>query len=196
MNKIPLLQKTLGADWDKLSSVIQQHYIVSPESSTCIKGKMEIDYPNFLQPLIFIIHLFGGLVFKRGNEVITEVRKTSSAENTELCWKRTMFYPDNKKDSFYSRMMYLDDHQLIEKIRFGFGLRHIVSVDDGNLIYRSNGYTWQCGKAQLIFPDWLLLGEAIIVERPISDQQFSLNFSIKHPLWGVSYWYKGEFYYC
>lgn len=196
MKNIPILQKTLGTDWDKLSAVIQRHYRVTSNSSTRIKGKMEIGYPTLLLPMIYIIHLFGGLVRKRGKDVLTEVRKNSSKQNTELCWQRILEYTGNKKDSFYSRMMYLNDHELIETIRFGFGIRFIVSVDDGNLIYRSNGYIWQCGEYQLTFPDWLLLGEAIIIERPITDQQFSLNFSFKHPLWGVSYWYKGEFYYC
>ena len=196
MNNIPLLQKALGEDWNKLTPVIQRHYSVPRESATCLKGFMEIGYPNYLLPLISLIHLCGGLVLRRGKDIETQVEKTISAQNAELYWKRTLKYPDNKKDYFYSRMLYLQDHELIETVRYGFGLRLKVAADKGMLVYRSNGHIWQCGKLRLTFPDWLLLGEATIIETPISEQQFRLDFSIKHPLWGKCYWYHGIFQYC
>ena len=156
---------------------------------------MEIGYPNFLWPLISLIHLCGGLVSRRGKHIETLVEKTISAQNATLCWKRTLTYPDSKKDYFYSQMVYLQDHELIETVRFGFGLRLKVSVENGDLVYRSNGHIWQYGKLRLTFPDWLVLGKATIIEHPISDQQFNLDFSIHHPLWGKCYWYHGAFKY-
>lgn len=196
MNNIALLQKALGEDWNKLPPVIQRHYSVPRNSNTCLKGKMEIGFPNLLLPLISLIHLCGGLVSRRGKDIHTQVEKTISPDNTELIWRRTLIYPDNKKDYFYSSMVYLKDHELIETVRFGFGLRLKVSVEKGNLVYRSNGHIWQCGDLRLTFPDWLVLGVATIIETPISDQQFELDFSIKHAVWGKSYWYSGVFYYC
>lgn len=196
MNNIPLLQKALGEDWNKLPSVIQRHYSVAIDSKTCLKGAMEIAYPNYLLPLISLIHLCGGLVVRRGKDIETRVEKTTSQQNTQLCWKRTLKYYDGEKDYFYSQMSYLQNHELIETVRFGFGLRLKVSVDHGMLVYRSNGHIWQCGRFRLTFPDWLLLGTATITETPISDQQFRLNFSINHPLLGNCYCYSGIFQYC
>lgn len=143
-----------------------------------------------------LIHLFGGLVSRRGKDIETVVEKTSSPQNTKLFWQRTLNYPNNKTDCFYSQMVYLQNHELIETVRFGFGLRLIVAVEKGRLVYRSNGHIWQYGSFRLTFPDWLVLSEAIIIEEPISDHQFKLDFSIKHPLWGDSYWYHGVFEYC
>jgi len=196
MNNMPILQKTLGEDWNKLPAVIQRHYCVPTDSNTCLKGRMEIGYPNYLLPLISLIHLCGGLVSKRGKEIETQVEKTTSLQNTELCWKRSLKYPDNNKDCFYSKMSYLQAYELIEMVRFGFGLRLKVSVEKGTLVYRSNGHIWQCGKLRLTFPDWLVLGKATIAETPISEQQFRLDFNIEHPLWGKCYWYNGVFQYC
>jgi len=196
MNNIPLLQKVLGDDWDKLPPVIQRHYTIPVDSNTCVRGDMEIAYPNFLLPLISLIHLCGGLVSKRGKKINTLVKKTVSAQNTELFWQRTLEYSGNKKDSFYSRMVYLQPNELIETVRFGFGLRLKVSVEDGTLVYRSNGHIWQYACLRLTFPDWLLLGKACIIEHPISDREFKLDFSIQHPLWGESYCYHGIFQYC
>lgn len=195
MNDIPLLHKALGEDWDKLPAILQKHYSIPNNSSTRLKGNMEIGFPNSLYPLISLIHLCGGLVLKRGKNIETLVEKTQSVKNTALCWKRTLTYPDNNKDYFYSQMTYLQDHELIEAVRFGFGLRLKVSVIDGNLVYRSNGHIWQYGRLRLSFPDWMLLGKATIVEQAVSEQQFKLDFNINHPLWGKSYWYHGIFQY-
>lgn len=196
MPHMPLLQKTLGADWHQLPPVIQRHYAIGPGSGSCVQGAMEIGYPTGLLPLIHLIHLCGGLVARRGKTVETWVQKTVLVQTADLCWRRTLKYPGNQKDSFQSRMIYLQDHELIEYVRFGFGLRLKVSVDNGDLIYRSNGHIWQCGGFRLTFPDWLLLGAATIVERRDTDRQFSLDFSIRHPLFGLTYYYRGIFGYC
>ena len=190
-----ILQKALAEDWDQLPAVTQRHYSVPRDSNTCLKGNMEIGYPSYLFSLISLIHLCGGLVSRRGKHVETLVEKTISAQNETLNWKRTLTYPDGKKDYFYSQMVYLQDHELIETVRFGFGLRLRVSVENGDLVYRSNGHIWQYGSLRLTFPDWLVLGKATIIEHAISDQQFRLDFSIKHPLWGKCYWYHGIFKY-
>jgi len=196
MDNIPLLQKTLAEDWNKLPAVIQRHYSIDDGASSCLKGRMEIGYPSYLLPLIFLIHLCGGLVFRRGKDIETQVDKTTSNKNTTLFWKRTLTYEESKKDYFYSQMDTLQNHELIETVRYGFGLRLKVSVENGNLIYRSNGHIWQYGRFRLTFPDWLLLGRATIIETPVSDKKFSLDFSIEHPSWGRCYWYHGVFQYC
>lgn len=193
MNNISLLQKALGDDWHKLPSVIRNHYCVPNNDKITLKGSMEIGYPTFLFPLISLIHLFGGLVVRRGKHIETVIEKTLVKQQAAQCWKRTLTYPNGKKNYFYSQLAYFQDHELIETVRFGFGLRLKVSVNNGCLVYRSNGHIWQYGKFQLSFPDWLLLGKASIIESPISDQQFSLDFSMTHPLWGKCYWYHGIF---
>ena len=196
MDNIPLLKKTLDEDWNKLPPVIQRHYTVPSDSNTCLKGSMGIGYPNHLLPLINLIRLCGGLVLRRGKDIEILVEKTISPQNTELCWQRTLTYPDNKKDYFYSQMVYLKSHEIIQTVLFGFGLCLKVSVENSKLVYRSKGHIWQWGKTQITFPDWLVLGDATIIETAISDQQFKLDFGVKHPLWGTCYWYYGIFQYC
>ena len=65
MDNTPLLQKALGEDWNKLPPVIRQHYTVPSDFNTCLKGSMDIVYPNYLLPLISLIHLCGGLDLRR-----------------------------------------------------------------------------------------------------------------------------------
>lgn len=106
-----------------------------------------------------------------------------------------MTYADGKSDYFVSQMHYSADRELIESIGFGFGLRLVVEVVGGDLYYRSNGYFWRFGKFELQIPDWMLLGTATISEHVLSDNEFYLDFTLKHPLWGVTYCYRGNFRY-
>jgi hypothetical protein len=187
-----LMQQVLGADWHKLPRVIQQNYVIDEGQTRVLEGTMAIHYPNFMFPLIWLIHLFGGLILWRGEAVQTRVQKTAGAGM--LNWQRIMNYPDGNTDYFSSQMVYVAEHELIERTGFGFGLRLMVEVNDGDLVYRSNGHLWQCGKFTITIPDWMLLGAATITEHALSDEEFYLDFNIQHPLWGETYSYRGRFW--
>lgn len=190
-----LIQQALGDDWRQLPRVIQQHYEVGEGQSTCLEGAMTIAYPNAMLPVIWLIHQLGGLVFRRGINVHTRVEKTGSTDNL-LHWRRTMTYRDGKTAHFRSQMAYVADHELIETIGYGFCLRLKIDVSNGDLIYRSKGHFWQWGRIRLTIPDWLLLGSATISEQALSDDEFYLDFTIRHPWWGETYSYRGSFRYC
>ena len=192
---LSLMQRVMGDDWQKLPEVIQRHYQITGNQQSHLEGTMEIAYPGYLFPLIWSIHLFGGLVLWPGPAVRAEVDKTADGEI--LHWRRTMTYPDGKTDYFRSQMLYSAEHELMEVIiGFGFGLLLTVEVNNGDLIYRSKGHFWQCGSYRVNIPDWLLLGTATISEHALSEGEFYLDFTIRHPLWGVRYYYRGRFRYC
>jgi hypothetical protein len=189
-----LMQQVLADDWHKLPPVIQQHYQLEDGQQNCLEGSMTIAYPKFLFPMIWLIHLFGGLVLWSGDAVQTRVQKKAGADGV-LHWQRIMTYPDGKIDYFRSQMRYVTEHELIETTGFGFGLRLKVEVCNGDLLYRSNGHFWQCEKFRVIIPDWLVLGSATISEHALSADEFYLDFTITHPLWGEAYSYRGNFRY-
>lgn len=189
-----LMQHVLGDDWDLLPRVIQRHYHIIDKQSSCLYGSMDIDFPSYLFPLIWLIHLFGGLVLWRGAGVTVEVVKYADTDNN-LNWRRTMTYRDGRVDYFISQMQCSGEHELVETIGFGFGLKLKVDVIDGDLVYLSNGHFWQSGRLRINLPDWLLLGSAVIREHAVSEDSFYLDFSIRHPFLGVTYFYRGEFCY-
>ncbi|MDD5273294.1 MAG: DUF4166 domain-containing protein [Methylovulum sp.] len=190
-----LLQTVLGSDWHCLPRVIQRHYEVAEGRGSCLEGIMTITYPNRMLPLIGLISLCGGLIFRRGSVVHTRVEKTVPCAGL-LNWQRTMIYPDGKNHYFRSQMAYQMAHELIETIGYGFGICLRVKAVNGALVYRSKGHCWQCGRFRLPLPDWLLLGTATISERALSTDEFHLDFTIRHPWWGETYSYKGNFHYC
>lgn len=187
-----LMQQVLGEDWQQLPDSIRKHYDIVDGGQSRLRGEMEIAYPKYLFPVVWIIHLFGGLLLWPGKAVIAEVDK--QAEGGILYWRRTLSYRDGKGDCFYSSMRYAADHELIEDIGFGFGLRMRVEVEGGDLLYRGLGHFWQWKNFHVAIPDWLLLGSAEIKEQALDDG-FRLDFKLRHPLWGVAYLYRGEFRY-
>ena len=189
-----LMQHVLGADWATLPPVIRRHYEIEPGQSSCLEGAMTINYPSFMLPVVGLIHCFGGLVYRRGPEVATRVEKTTCADG-KLSWHRTMTYPDGKIEHFRSQMAFVAEHEIVETIGYGFGIRLHVCAENGDLVYRSQGHIWQFGGLRLTLPDVLLLGKARISEHALSEDEFYLDFTMRHPLWGETYSYRGRFRY-
>jgi hypothetical protein len=90
-------------------------------------------------------------------------------------------------------MAWQHDHELIESVGMGFGIRLKLSVEQGKLVYQSRGHLLQLGPLTLPIPDSLLLGHALITEQALSEDTFLLDFQIVHPLWGKTYYYGGIF---
>jgi Domain of unknown function (DUF4166) len=196
MNNTPLIQQALGDDWHKLPLVIQSHYQLNQGEQTrnAVTGTMQIHYPAFVKPMLFITRLMGGLIDLKGDNMNVRVEKwVNNDKPNTLFWKRTIHAPDGKNTVFSSRMEYQQDNQLIEFVGFCFGLHLKLSVENNKLVYRSNGHLWQVGKLRIPIPDVLFLGHATITETALSESQFELDFRIKHPLFGETYHYGGIF---
>lgn len=189
-----LMQQVLGEQWALLPNALRRHYQLAEGQSSRLQGTMDIRYPAYLFPMVWLIHLFGGLVLWRGEKVAVEVHKTTD-DGGILNWRRSMVYSDGKTDYFSSQMRYAVAHELVELIGFGFGIKLAVEVEAGDLLYRSKGHFWQWGRLNVDLPDWLLLGAAEIREHALSDDCFRLDFTIRHPVFGLSYCYQGEFRY-
>jgi len=190
------MQKVLGDKWQHLPPVIQRHYCLQANHklANLVTGTMYVRYPKFVRPMLFITRLMGGLVDLKGENLSVRVEKWLSADNSDtLFWKRTIQAHDGQSTVFASRMEYQQDNQLIEFVGCGFGLLLTVTVENSRLIYRSNGHLWQIGKLRIPIPDVLFLGHATITETAISENQFELDFRIKHPLFGDTYSYGGVF---
>jgi hypothetical protein len=190
---ISLMQRVLGDDWAALPPVIQRHYqITMPQQAITVTGNMNIDYPYWLTPVIKLLRLFGALVNLKGEGLAVQVKKWRQTDPAILHWQRHI-QADNKQCVFASRMAWQQDHELIESVGMGFGIRLKLSVEQGKLVYRSRGHLLQLGTLILPIPDSLLLGHAVITEQALSEDTFQLDFQIVHPLWGKTYYYGGIF---
>jgi hypothetical protein len=197
MNTIPLLQRVLGDDWDKLAPVIQRHYQLNQAGniSSAVHGTMYVHYPAFAKPMVLIARLMGALLDIKNKDLKATVNKWIATDSQTLFWRREIQSPDGKTTIFASQMEYQCDNELIEFVRFGFGIRLKIYVENGQLIYQSNGHLWRCGLVTIPIPDVLFLGHSTIIEKPINAEHFELDFKIVHPLFGLTYQYGGLFHY-
>jgi hypothetical protein len=194
MNTISLMQRVLGTDWNALPAVIQRHYhLTQPEQIIVVTGKMNIDYPVLLTPMLKLLRLCGALVDLKGEQMAVEVKKWRKTDPLVLFWQRHIQDGKGKHCLFSSRMIWQQDHELVEFVGLGFGIRLKLSVEEGKLIYRSNGHLLKIGALVLPIPDNLLLGHAFISEEAVSEDSFRLHFEIVHPLWERTYYYGGIF---
>lgn len=189
-----LIQRVLGEDWAALPAVIQRHYqITAPQQAIVVTGNMTVDYPRRLTPVLKLLRLLGALVDLKGEQMAVQVKKWQQTDPSVLYWQRHIQDAGGKQCRFASRMVWQQDHELIELVGMGFGIRLKLSVEQGKLIYRSHGHLLKLGPLTLPIPDSLLLGSAVISEQALSEDSFLLDFQIIHPLWGQTYYYGGIF---
>ncbi|MGZ4970656.1 MAG: DUF4166 domain-containing protein [Methylobacter sp.] len=189
-----LIQRLLGEDWAALPAVIQRHYQINePGQAIVVTGKMTIDYPHRLMPVLKLLRLLGALVDLKGEHMTVQVKKWRHTDPSILYWQRHIQAATGKRCLFASRMVWQQDHELIELVGMGFGIRLKLSVEQGKLIYRSHGHLLKIGPLTISIPDTLLLGHAVITEQALSEDSFLLDFQIVHPIWGKTYYYGGVF---
>lgn len=189
-----LIQGVLGEDWAALPAVIQRHYqITAPQQAIVVTGNMTVDYPRRLTPVLKLLRLLGALVDLKGDQMAVQVKKWQQTDPSVLYWQRHIQDAGGKQCRFASRMVWQQDHELIELVGMGFGIRLKLSVEQGKLVYRSHGHLLKLGPLTLPIPDSLLLGSAVISEQALSEDSFLLDFQIIHPLWGKTYYYGGIF---
>ena len=196
-SRMPVIQKALGEQWDDLGHIVKQHYDLSPGTATnmLIEGIMSNVYHSNIAKLFLLPgRLFGALVPYRGNQIPTQVRNWTEVGNDKaMFWYRTLHFPNRTPVIFRSRMENIGGNEIIEFVRFGMGIRMRLSVREAALIFESIGYVWKIGVLSIPIPNWALLGDAVIIEKPYSEREFDIDFIIRHPLFGKTFSYSGRF---
>jgi Domain of unknown function (DUF4166) len=192
----PVLKQALGPGWSSLAPVIQAHYGLTPctDEQIHLKGLMDrITYSSIAVLLMPFASFVGALVPYRGRDVPVYAINQSMPDKPEYFWTRTFHFPGKKPYTFRSAMICTDDGELTEYVRFGLGIRLAVTVLNGVLIERDLGYVWKIGMWSLPLPIHLILGRSTIEEMPISDSEYQMKWTVKHPLFGETFAYSGRF---
>jgi hypothetical protein len=181
-----LIQKALGDDWDQLHPALQAHYQFVPNMDV---GHLDIEYPRFIQPLLHVVHWCGALINRDGQNIATQVAKHSTGERQY--WRRTLTYADGQIIQFNSFTVSAGGNQLIEFVNPVLGLQMAVQVQDGQLHYQGVRYVMKLAGLLLPIPEWLALGHTSIVEVGHDNLHFSMDFRLRHPLFGQIFRYSG-----
>lgn len=189
------IRQALGSRWAHLGAAIRRHYDLPPGTDTRLEmeGIMDIDLSPVGRVFMLAGRLFGALVPRNGRDVPVTVCNWSQPDSAAMFWHRTFRYPGKAAVIFRSRMEYAVDSEILEYVKHGLGIRMRLSVEGETLRFDSRGYQWDLGLLTLRIPDWLLMGQAVIREIPVSEQAFDVVFEINHPLWGRTFGYSGRF---
>ena len=196
-SRLPVIRQALGENWNALGGIVRRHYDISPgtASNMTIDGLMSEVYHSAVGKLYLLPgRLFGALVPHKGRDIPTRVRNwTQPDDDSSMFWRRTLRFPARRPVVFRSRMVHVGGDEIIEYVRFGLGIRMRLSVREGALVFESVGYVWDIGGLRVSIPAWAILGDAVIVEKPLSDHSFHIDFVIRHPLFGRTFSYTGTF---
>lgn len=182
------MQLALGEAWNQLPPALQAHYQFGTTVDT---GAMDIEFPPFMRPYLWLLRRLGALINRSAQGVATVVNKQVVGERQ--FWRRTMTYPDGQVIPFNSFWEYAGGNQMIEFVNPVLGLQMAASVREGELHYRGVRFVARLGPLTLPIPEWLVLGHTTIVERAIDDTRFAMDFRLTHPLLGQVFRYSGEF---
>lgn len=188
MTNESILRQALGEQWHALPNALQAHYTVAKNADV---GTLDIDYPGWMQFFLNVLHWMGALLNQRGKGLVTKVEKDMAGDRQY--WKRTISLPDGKEMYFTSTWFYAGGNQLIEYVNPVMGLCMAVSVNKGRLYYEGKYYVFNLIGLKIPLPEWLLLGHTTIVETAVDETYFSMDFRLKHPLFGQIYRYAGTF---
>jgi len=188
MGEYSIVQQALGEKWFSLPATLQAHYQANDNTDI---GVLDIEYPVWMQMFLNGLHLIGALLNSKGTNIPATVEKKMH-ENVQY-WNRTITFNDGKKVFFRSRWCYVGGNKLIEYVNPVFGLCMSVDVRDKTLYYQGEYFVLKLGKIILPIPEWLLLGHTTIVEQQADDDHFSMDFRLRHPLFGQIYRYAGRF---
>jgi hypothetical protein len=190
VNQPSLMQKALGKDWHALPAPLRRHYQHAGHTTI---GTLDIAYPGWMQPLLTALRQIGALVHRRGEDVPTRLAKHMDSDGLTQRWHRDIRFADGQTIVFKSHWRHAGGNRLVEYVTPFLGLCMAVSLEDGCLRYRGCHFELKLGALRLPLPEWLLLGHTEIVEKALDEERFVMDFRIRHPLFGETYRYSGEF---
>ncbi len=189
--KEPLFKSVFGERWEALPPVMKKHYAVRPCSHDVVKVEGHLDVN--ISPIVSLMARLTGmlLAYSGKNVPVTVIFK--SDKSGAFCFERTFHFTDKGDVTFHSRMEWIKDSELVEFMRFGIGWKLSCEWSGGKIILRHKGYVWRFLGMMIPVPLALVIGKGYAEEMPLCDESFSMWTHAKHPLFGKTFGYAGEF---
>jgi hypothetical protein len=90
-------------------------------------------------------------------------------------------------------MEWIRDNELVEFMRFGIGWKLTCEWDGSKVIFRHKGYVWRIFGVMIPVPLTWVMGKGHAEETPLADNTFGMWTHAKHPLFGQTFGYAGQF---
>lgn len=182
------LQRRMGTDWQRLPAVLRAHH---RGGSVVERGRLDVTHPAHARPLLWLLRRLGALVRRQGCGLPTLVTREQIGGRQR--WRRTIAWPDGRRERFDSEWLLVDGAHLIEFVDPVLGWELMPEVVDGRLCVHGARYVARLGGRLWTIPRWLTPGEATIVEAALDADRYTMDFRLVHPLLGEVFRYRGTF---
>ena len=191
----PTFKSIFGPSWDDLPPVMKKHYANRPytDDLTIVEGTLDVMCRGPMRALSPLMKLMGQVPTHNEKNVPVTVKFQSERDTKAFAFNRIFNFRYAQPYTFYSRMMQIQENEVIEIMRFGLGWKMLYSWDGHKVVLRHRGYALRILGHFIPVPLTLMLGEGYAEEIPVDDNTFDMLTHITHPLWGKIYEYKGRF---
>ena len=186
------------AGWRRLTPAIRRRFATSTTAhhSKTYPGKMTAVTCSRLG-LVFaqFCRLFGTpLAPYRGTDVPVTVHVYPAPTRNGIVWERRYQFPGHREIVVRSTKIWTPATGMIEQLGGGFSMTLRVFEKDRRLYFTSKRYTLSLFGVRIPLPLLFTPGRLEVVHAAEGDDQFRFTMTIRHPLFGTTYFQDGLFY--
>ncbi|UTW44661.1 DUF4166 domain-containing protein [bacterium SCSIO 12696] len=191
----PIFQSIFGDSWQALPPVMHKHYRNRPYTNDkyLVRGRLDVMCKPPLTWLAPLMRLMGQIPTRNAQNVQTTVEFQSEIKSKAFHFYRKFYFTADKPYIFHSKMLPLNDGEVVELMAFGLGWKSKYSWDGEKVILAHRGYVLRLFGWLMPLPLHWFMGKGYAEERAIDDNHFEMETHIRHPWWGKVYEYKGKF---
>lgn len=191
----PTFKSIFGDKWELLPPVMQKHYANHPYSNdkVIVEGLMDVEYFSLFRWLRPFYRFLGTVPIECEQNVSVTVNFDSTPDTREFQFNRQFHFRQHKPYRFCSRMLQVEGNQVVEMMRFGICWCMRYDWDDGRVKLQHQGYALKLLGHFIPLPLHWIMGRGDAEEIAVDDDQFDMQVTIVHPLFGQLYSYRGRF---
>ena len=128
-----------------------------------------------------------------GGDVPVAVRVYNDERRHGVTWERTYRFPHRPPVTVASTKCHEPGEGFLEVTAGGLGMWLELYEAEGLLCFRSRRYFIECLGRRRALPDWLTPGETLVTHGDEPDGRFRFTMTIRHPIFGETFFQDGVF---
>ena len=193
-----LFNKVLGPAWPGLHADIRRRFDQNPAPGAPLRyqGVLDTLYCSWFGRLLAhatMPMLGGALIPYCGTDVPVDIEVYSQAGDSAIYKQRIYRLQGRPPIRFTSFMRQSARGEVLEYVGRGLGMRLLLSVDQGNLHFQSDGYFWQILGRRVPIPALLTPGKTFLWHNNLDADRFGIRIEIRHRLAGTTFVQVGVF---
>lgn len=191
----PVFKNIFATSWQELPAVFHKHYANRANASdkTVVEGLLDISCRGPIRLFAPFFRVLGGIPPENEKNVPVTVNFLSKVNSPAFYFDRKFYFKDKKPRYFRSRMIHIEESEVVEIMKWGIGWKMDYLWQDNRVKLIHKGYVFNFFGFFIPLPVTFLLGKGYAEEQAIDENSFAMKVQITHPWWGKFYEYSGIF---